>query len=61
MTVCELTADQMTILKQFYLIELLSKSGKIPSWGELADADSLVDDSVIFDYYGGTIFSEDDF
>ena len=58
MGVTELSKDQLIELKQNYLCE--SNEGNV-SYGELANADSLVEDSVIFDVYGGFIFSEDDF
>lgn len=62
MTVCELTKEQMLELKQQYLTgHLLEVEGRSPSYGELAAADEIVPDWIIFNQYGGTIFSPDDF
>lgn len=70
MTVTELTRDQLIQLKQNYMIEL-ADSGEFsevmgvdydaPSWGELAWADDIIPDHVIFEHYAGTDFVEDDF
>lgn len=70
MTVYELTRDQLIQLKQNYMIEL-ADSGEFaevmgvdydaPSWGELAWADDIIPDHVIFEHYADTIFVEDDF
>lgn len=57
MTVKELNRDQMIQLKQDYLCEI---RGDV-SYGELADADEIVSDEQMFDYYGGIDFVEDDF
>lgn len=57
MTVKELNRDQMIQLKQDYLCET---RGDV-SYGELADADEIVSDEQMFDYYGGIDFVEDDF
>lgn len=65
MDVTELNRDQLNELKQNYL-EVLNESGEHGevvgvSYNELANADEIVPDDVIFDYYDGIIFSEDDF
>lgn len=65
MNVAELNRDQLIELKQSYL-EVLNESGEHEevvgvSYGELANADEIVPDDVIFDYYDGIIFTEDDF
>jgi len=57
MTVKELNRDQMVQLKQDYLVEI---RGDV-SYGELADADSIVTDEQMFDYYSGVNFVPDDF
>ncbi len=57
MTVKELNRDQLVQLKQDYL----TKKDESVSYGELADANDLVDDETIFDEYGNTVFSSDDF
>ena len=56
MNVHELTRDQLNELKQAYICELLAN----PSWGDLADAETLPDD-IIFEHYDGVVFGEDDF
>lgn len=62
MTVSELSNDQMLELKQDYLTQhLLEVEERTPSYGELADADSIVDNAIIFEQYDGVDFSEDDF
>ena len=62
MTVSELNVDQMSELKQAYLCQyLLEVEDRTPSWEELADADEIVPDDLVFDVYGDTVFSPDDF
>ena len=62
MNVSELSNDQMLELKQDYLTQhLLEAEERTPSYGELADADGIVDDAIIFETYAGVVFSEDDF
>ena len=56
MNVHELNREQLTELKQAHLME----SEDWPSYGELADADELVSDEVIFEKYAGTDFVEED-
>ena len=68
MDVTELTRDQLAELKQSYLIEL-DDEGTLKeiadmdcvSWGDLANADEIVPDYVVFHHYDGVLFSEDDF
>ena len=57
MKVRELNREQIIELKQNFLCTLPEQ----PSWGELADADSLVDDETIFDLHEGTDFVPEDF
>ena len=73
MTYDELTPEQKLQVKQDYLcrladegcfIEVVYGNGEEergPSYGELADADILVPDDVIWDKFAGTMFTEDDF
>ncbi len=62
LTVYDLNLDQMLELKQTYLMQMFDETeGRSPSWDELARADEIVDDSLIFDAYAGTVFSNDDF
>lgn len=58
MTVKELNRNQLEGLKQNYLSQ--TKEGDV-SYGELIDADNLVPDEVVFEYYAGVTFVEEDF
>lgn len=57
MSVRELNRSQLVQLKQDYLC----KTQERVFWSELAEADDLVSDEVIFSEYAGFCFSEDDF
>ncbi len=61
MTLRELNSDQRLLLKQDILTRRMDAKGESPSWGELADADTLVSDQELEDEFGGTEFSPDDF
>ncbi len=70
MNVKELTRDQMVELKQNYMIELADEGTFAevmnvdydhPAWGDMAYADDLVPDDVIFEHYGDIDFVDDDF
>ena len=76
MTVYELNRSQWIELKQNYLTRLsdegimneviynkpdLDEAGVGVSYEELADADNLVDDDIIYNEYKDSVFSEDDF
>lgn len=62
MTICELSTEQMTELKQTYLDNhLLETENRTASYNELANANELVPDWIIFDAYQGTYFTNDDF
>ncbi|MEG1758766.1 MAG: hypothetical protein RR235_10035 [Oscillospiraceae bacterium] len=62
MTVSELTNDQLEELKQDYLCQHFDEvENRSPSYDELSNAAETVSDSTIFDAYGGTEFSNDDF
>jgi len=61
MTFDELNDDQKLELKQRILTERNERRGEGTSYGELADADGLVSDEDLKDWYGGTEFSPDDF
>lgn len=56
-----LTAEQKLELKQRILVDRNERLGEGTSYGELADADELVDDEALESEYGGTEFSPDDF
>lgn len=65
MNVTELNREQLIEMKQTYLMEL-EDCGEHEdvvgiSWNELANADELVPDDIIFDKYAGIIFTDDDF
>lgn len=70
MTVSELTREQLIQLKQDYMVQL-ADCGEFaevmgvdydePSYGDLADADEIIPDSVIYEHYGDISFDEDDF
>ncbi|MBR5180805.1 MAG: hypothetical protein IKW88_00965 [Clostridiales bacterium] len=61
MKVKDLTRDQLIQLKQHYLTELRISEGTRVSFAEIAEADSLVSDEVIFKEYARITFTEDDF
>lgn len=68
MRISELSRGQLVELKQNYLTQLdnegtLEEVAGIKSlgWSDLADADSIVPDDVIFENYENTEFSDDDF
>ena len=61
MNVRELSKDQLLELKQSILTERNYANGEGTSYGELAEADSLVSDEEVFAMYDGTVFSDDDF
>lgn len=62
MTVYELNEEQMWQLKQAYLMKTYDAETRTsPSYAELSDAGILVDDTEIYNEYGGTIFVDEDF
>ena len=64
MTVHELSREQYKELCQRYITEFWTDNEhgtKSPSMSELACADELVDENVIYHYYEGINFVEDDF
>lgn len=61
MTVQELNRDQLAQLKQDMLIERMDAEGDWPSWGEMADADSLISDEDVQREFAGTVFTIGDF
>lgn len=72
MTVYDLNRDQLIALKQAYMSELDNEGtfGEIvygdedvgsPSYGDYANADEIIPDSIIYEHYEDTIFSQDDF
>lgn len=61
MYISELNRDQLTELKQSYLIQQNEETGDDTSYDELARADSIISDEVIQEAYSGINFTEDDF
>lgn len=70
MDVYELSRDQLVELKQNYLSELADEGSYAevmdcdynePSYWDLANADDIVPDDVIFRNYDGVCFVKDDF
>lgn len=61
MSISELTQEQKITMKQNLLMERYDERGETPSWGELADADTLVTDEEIEAEYGAVDFVEGDF
>ena len=57
MDIYSLNREQINILKGMYLGETQGNA----SWGELADADKLVEDKEVFEYYAHIDFCSDDF
>lgn len=60
MTVYDLNREQLDELKQNYICQLEECDGDVVSYGDLANSVDI-SDSVIFNHYGGIVFSEDDF
>ena len=58
MSVEELNKQQLEELKCRYYIDNINPC---VSYGELADIDELVSDEEVYEYYGGTMFVNDDF
>ena len=64
MTVRELNQEQYKELCQDYITRFwtdFEKGTTSPSWGALACADKLVSEDIIYNYYDGIEFTEDDF
>ena len=61
MKVQELNREQLTELKQDYLLRKMEKDNKSPSFGELCNIDTLVSDQEVFTFYSDFDFVDDDF
>ena len=57
----DLNDDQRKQLKERILTDRMDAKGESPSYGELADADTLVTDEELEAEYGDTEFVPDDF
>ena len=60
-TVLDCTRAQLIELKQFLLCQRAETDGDEPSWGELANADELVPDTAVYNYFDGITFTDEDF
>lgn len=56
-----LTRDELDELKQNYVCEVNEGAGNLTYWSDSAEAADTIPDEVLFEYYAGTNFSEDDF
>ena len=70
MDVRELTRDQLIELKQYYMDELVNEGSFAevmgvdydePPYGDLASADNIIPDALMFEHYDGIDFVNDDF
>lgn len=61
MTVQELNEDQYKELCQKYICFMADVNGETPSYFDLEAADELVAQDVIYNYYEGVNFTNDDF
>ena len=68
MNITELNREQIIEVKQRYMVELADDGmyqevtgNESPSWYDMATADILIPDDVVFDHYAGTEFTADDF
>lgn len=61
MYVSELNKEQLTELKQSFLAQQNEENGEGTSYDELARADSIISDEMIYEAYSGINFTEDDF
>lgn len=57
----DLTRDELDELKQNYVCEVNEGAGTLTYWSDSAEAAATIPDEVLFEYYAGTNFSEDDF
>lgn len=69
MDVRDLSRDELVSLKTAYLVQLANEGlfaeivgvdYDAPSYDDMANADDIVPDDVIFDYYSGVDFCEED-
>ena len=62
MSIYELNREQMEYIKANWLDSyLMEHENRNISWGEMAEADSIVPDDTMFEEYSGTDFVEEDF
>ena len=60
MNVRDLNEDQIRQLKESILLERM-ETDEEPSWGELADVNTLVSDEEVYDKYADIYFVPEDF
>ena len=62
MSIRDLNREQLAEVKGNYLADKIMREEKRGiSYGELANADTIVSDEEVFGEYEGTVFSPDDF
>lgn len=61
MTVRDLTPAQLSILKEKIVEDRNTESEIGTSWGELAQADSLISNEEVYNYFEGYRFVPEDF
>lgn len=59
-TVRELSRDELSELKEAYLMQHLDEAGESPSYGELFESHDISDE-IIFEHYDGISFEDEDF
>lgn len=61
MKVIELRRKQLVELKQAYLIRRLEENGEMLTCSDLANADEIIPDKVVFRLFADVEFPDDDF
>jgi len=61
MNVRELNREQLLELKERYIIDWYAANNRTPSWSEMANAETIVADYAVFDYFDGIDFVPEDF
>lgn len=61
MSVKELTADQLTMVKAQMIVDSLNRNEKAYDFGDIMFPDDVIDDVEAFAYYEGTHFVQGDF
>lgn len=61
MTVRELNRDQLNELKEAFVTMEAENNEESVGYGDLIEAHDRISDEEVFEYFDGTIFSNDDF
>lgn len=61
MQVRELNRDQINELKESFVIMEAENNGEHVSMDKLLESHENISDEEVFEYYDGTVFSDDDF